>query len=59
MVNQKTAMNNSKEKSPAYHHEEQNYGYIKNDKNPIDEEHECWASDSGSSSGSYYSNASR
>ena len=52
-------MNNSKDKNPAYQHEEQTCGYVRNEKHPIDDEHECWASDSGSSSGSYYSNSTR
>ncbi|XP_011494258.1 PREDICTED: protein inturned [Ceratosolen solmsi marchali] len=51
-------MNDPKEKAPLYQNDEQSYGYVKNGKNPVDEERECWASDSGSSSGSYYSNAS-
>lgn len=52
-------MNSLKDKSSVYQHEEQTSGYVRNEKNPVDEEHECWASDSGSSSGSYYSNSSR
>ncbi|XP_014204314.1 protein inturned [Copidosoma floridanum] len=45
-------MSSSKEKN-----DDHPYGYDKG--NPVvDEEHECWASDSGSSSGSYYSNSS-
>ncbi|OXU28206.1 hypothetical protein TSAR_008339 [Trichomalopsis sarcophagae] len=51
-------MNSLKDKSSVYQHEEQTSGYVRNEKNPVDEEHECWASDSGSSSGSYYSNSS-
>lgn len=52
-------MNHSKDKSAGYQHDEQTYGCINDNKNPVDEEHECWASDSGSSSGSYYSNSTR
>lgn len=52
-------MSGSKEKNIVYQNVDRDYVYDnKNEKNQIDEENECWASDSGSSSGSYYSNSS-
>lgn len=51
-------MSKYKDKYPVHQQgEQQHCGYNRNEKNPDD--HECWASDSGSSSGSYYSNSSR
>ncbi|XP_058793865.1 protein inturned [Phymastichus coffea] len=37
--------------------QDRNYEYSKFDKSSADEERDCWASDSGSSTGSYYSNS--
>ncbi|KAJ8678809.1 hypothetical protein QAD02_014596 [Eretmocerus hayati] len=52
-------MNVLKEKSLVTQYEGQSYdGCSKIDKHSAEEERECWASDSGSSTGSYYSNSS-
>ncbi len=52
-------MSKFKDKYRSRQKGEQNYQYNRSDRNPAEEELECWASDSGSSSGSYYSNSSR